>query len=131
MWYSLCGYRGHDYILKLMRYQFYKKIFLLLFCIWKEPLELDNIKFHWNDVQLENVDNIDELLHILTNDNFLAEDNEFEDGTLEEYDDEGIMIMDSDSNTSDENDDTSSDEEIYIVIILVELNECLPLIFFS
>ena len=113
-----------------MRYQFYKKIFLLLFCIWKEPLELDNIQFHWNDVQLENVENIDELLHILTNDNFLAKDNEFEDGTLEEYDDEGIMIMDSDSNTSDENDDTSSDEEIYIVIILVELNECLPLIFF-
>ncbi|PON42019.1 hypothetical protein PanWU01x14_284880 [Parasponia andersonii] len=63
------------------------------FQLWVELLELDNIRFQREDVEPTEVDNIDKLIresHVVTQDNFLVDDDEFEDDTLEEYDDEEI-----------------------------------------
>ncbi|PON56054.1 hypothetical protein PanWU01x14_184130, partial [Parasponia andersonii] len=74
--------------------------------------ELDNIRFQWDDVELAEVNNIDELIHesnVEMQDDFLVDDDEFEDDKLEAYDDEEIEIFDSDT-SSEENNNISDDE---------------------
>ncbi|PON63670.1 hypothetical protein PanWU01x14_130020, partial [Parasponia andersonii] len=55
------------------------------------------------DVEPTEVDNIDELIResrVVIQDDFLVDDDEFEDDTLEEYDDEEIEIIDSDTGSA-------------------------------
>ncbi|PON48679.1 hypothetical protein PanWU01x14_235560 [Parasponia andersonii] len=82
------------------------------FQLWVELPELDNIRFQREDIEPAEVDNIDELIResrVVTQDDFLINDDEFEDDTLKEYDDEEIEIIDSDT-SSEENNDISDDE---------------------
>ncbi|PON99994.1 hypothetical protein TorRG33x02_041220, partial [Trema orientale] len=70
------------------------------FQLWAELPELDNVRFQRDDVEPAEVNNIDELLResrVVTQDDFLVDDDEFDDDTLEEYDDEEIEIIDSDT----------------------------------
>ncbi|PON44587.1 hypothetical protein PanWU01x14_265720 [Parasponia andersonii] len=85
----------------------------LTFQLWVELPELDNVRFQKDDDEPAKVNNIDELLresHVVTQDDFLVDDDEFEDDTLEEYNDEEIEIVDSD--TSSEENNSISDNEV-------------------
>ncbi|PON35373.1 hypothetical protein PanWU01x14_337060, partial [Parasponia andersonii] len=76
----------------------------LSFQLWVELLEIENIRFHQEDVEPDEVDNIDYLIcqtRIVTPNDFLVNDDEFENDTLEEYNDEEVEL-DDDSNTSSE-----------------------------
>ncbi|PON60656.1 hypothetical protein PanWU01x14_150740 [Parasponia andersonii] len=87
------------------------------FQIWVELLELDNVRFQQDDVEPAEVNNIDKLLHesrVVRQDDFLVDDDEFEDDTLEEYDDEEIEIVDSDI-SSEENNNISDDEVVHLL----------------
>ncbi|PON36738.1 hypothetical protein PanWU01x14_325960 [Parasponia andersonii] len=67
---------------------------------------MENIRFHREDIELDEVDNIDDLIcqaRIVTPNDFLVDDDEFEDDTLDEYNDEEIEL--------DDNCDISSEEE--------------------
>ncbi|PON32085.1 LOW QUALITY PROTEIN: hypothetical protein PanWU01x14_364380 [Parasponia andersonii] len=82
------------------------------FQLWGELPELDNVRFQ-DDVERAEVNNIDKLLHeshVVTQDDFLVDDDEFEDDTVEEYDYEEIEIVDSD--TSSEANNNIFDDEI-------------------
>ncbi|PON70558.1 hypothetical protein PanWU01x14_079320 [Parasponia andersonii] len=89
------------------------------FQLWVELPELDNIRFQREDVEPTEVDNIDELIResrVVTQDDFLVDDGEFEDNTLEEYDDEEIEIIDSDT-SSEENNDISDNEAVHHLVL--------------
>ncbi|PON39142.1 hypothetical protein PanWU01x14_307120 [Parasponia andersonii] len=67
------------------------------------------LDFNQDDAEPAEVNNIDELLCescIVTQDNFLVDDDKFEDDTLEEYDDKEIEIVDNDI-CSEENNNIS------------------------
>ncbi|PON32199.1 hypothetical protein PanWU01x14_363270, partial [Parasponia andersonii] len=64
--------------------------------LWVELPELDNVRFQRDDIEPSKVNNIDELLResrVVTQDDFLVDDDEFEDDKLEEYDDEGLKLL--------------------------------------
>ncbi|PON59445.1 hypothetical protein PanWU01x14_159550 [Parasponia andersonii] len=67
---------------------------------------MENIRFHREDIEPDEVDNIDDLICqtcvVIPND-FLVDDDEFENDTLEEYNDEEVEL--------DDNSDTSSEEK--------------------
>ncbi|PON71632.1 hypothetical protein PanWU01x14_070870, partial [Parasponia andersonii] len=82
------------------------------FQLWVELPKLDNVRFQLDDVEPANVNNIDELLRescVVTQDDFLVDDDEFEDVTLEKYDDEEIEIIDSDTSSLPPSTGSSSD----------------------
>ncbi|PON53987.1 hypothetical protein PanWU01x14_198650 [Parasponia andersonii] len=67
---------------------------------------MENIRFHREDVESDEVDNIDDLIYkarVMTPNDFLVDDDEFENDTLEEYNDEEVEL--------DDDNDTSSEEE--------------------
>ncbi|PON39619.1 hypothetical protein PanWU01x14_303570, partial [Parasponia andersonii] len=62
-------------------------------------------------IELDEVDNIDDLIcqaRVVTPNDFLVDDDEFEDNTLEEYNDEEVEL-DDDSDTSSEEENGISD----------------------
>ncbi|PON43015.1 hypothetical protein PanWU01x14_277870 [Parasponia andersonii] len=72
---------------------------------------MENVRFHQEDVESDEVDNIDDLIYqarVVTPNDFLVDDDEFEDDTLEEYNDEEIEL-DDDSDTSSEEENRISD----------------------
>ncbi|PON44702.1 hypothetical protein PanWU01x14_264850 [Parasponia andersonii] len=65
---------------------------------------MENVRFHREEIELDEVDNIDDLIcqaRVMTPNDFLVDDDEFEDDTLEEYNDEEVEL-DDDSDTSSE-----------------------------
>ncbi|PON45244.1 hypothetical protein PanWU01x14_260740 [Parasponia andersonii] len=73
---------------------------------------MENVRFHREDVEPDEVDNIDDLIcqtRVVTPDDFLVDDDEFEDDTLEEYNDEEVEPNDdSDISSEEENEMMSS-----------------------
>ncbi|PON54094.1 hypothetical protein PanWU01x14_198240 [Parasponia andersonii] len=77
-------------------------------------MELDNIRYYHEDIVPEDVDNVDELLRqtrVITMNDFLVNDDDFEDDTLEEYNDKEMDVGSRDSDSCAEQDETSSDED--------------------
>ncbi|POO03333.1 LOW QUALITY PROTEIN: hypothetical protein TorRG33x02_005380 [Trema orientale] len=61
---------------------------------------IKNVQYRRDDIELENANNVDELLHqtrVMTMHKFLVEDDEFKDGALEKYNDKEIDLRSSDS----------------------------------
>ncbi|PON45426.1 hypothetical protein PanWU01x14_259050, partial [Parasponia andersonii] len=75
--------------------------------LWVELPEMENVRFHREDVKPDEVDNIYDLIcqaRVVTPNDFLVDDDEFEDDTLEEYNDEEVELDDdSDTNSEEEN----------------------------
>ncbi|PON76865.1 hypothetical protein PanWU01x14_031850 [Parasponia andersonii] len=72
-----------------------------------------------DDVAPAEVNNIDELLResrVVTQDYFLVDDDEFEDDTLEEYNDEKIKIVDNDT-SSEENNNKFDNEVVHLLVL--------------
>ncbi|PON34537.1 hypothetical protein PanWU01x14_343580 [Parasponia andersonii] len=72
---------------------------------------MENVRFHWEDIEPNEVDNIDDLIsqaRVVTPNDFLVDDDEFEEDTLEEYNDEEVKL-DDDSDTSSEEENGISD----------------------
>ncbi|PON52403.1 hypothetical protein TorRG33x02_308440 [Trema orientale] len=63
--------------------------------LWVDLPVIKNIEYHREDIEPGNTSNIDELLHqtrVMTMDDFVVDDDDFEDDTLEKYKDEKIDL---------------------------------------
>lgn len=74
--------------------------------------ELENARFHRDDVEPTEVMNIDNVLHNI--DDFVVDDDDFEDDTLEENDeqDDVTVEIEDDDSIENENVDTTSEEDV-------------------